>query len=234
MGSSPSTSICGDGSPSYQKEVKKFIKRHKEAIILENRRFMKPFVKTKIVTTVNNQQKDKIYQSISSGSLEEVQKLFEELKIPVTEEISVPGYNWTTLHYASFFDKEEILKFLLERYENDSKLKQQIVNLDIKTSMGYTPLMIAAINNNRKCVLSWLHKDVDVLNVDNLGRTARALAHFNLKSLLKHEEDKYVYRKYFHFEERIRYLFVLQKLRKRKTKRLNFPEALKIEVVDYI
>ena len=84
----------------------------------------------------------KLYNSTVSGNLDEYKKYIYGINsgkpYSIFEEVSAPGYKWTTFHYAMHYGKWEIIKFIFE-YLIDLNLLDKALN--IKSKDNICPLL---------------------------------------------------------------------------------------------
>src|SRR5690242_17755446 len=88
--------------------VKKFDNEHAE-------RVRKKHLSNQLTTN----QKMELYNSAVNGQVETLKNLIEVKKYPLMEECSAAGYFWSANHYAAHYGFVEIVKYVLEYYQND-------------------------------------------------------------------------------------------------------------------
>lgn len=77
----------------------------------------------------------------------------------------------TVLHYASYYDKVDVISFMLEAF-----MLQTDAEINSIDSEGNTPLHIAAANNNISTVMFLLQNGSDITLQNHSGETARNIA----------------------------------------------------------
>lgn len=125
-----------------------------------------------------NSVKNQVHGAISTKNLEKLKELVEQHDVDAHEEISVKGFYWTCLHYASHFNSTACLEYLLKRtFKKNPESYIDIIN--IKTKEGWTPLMICAIYKSTEALQLLYHcGGVDPSLKDNNDRTAAKLAEY--------------------------------------------------------
>jgi ankyrin repeat protein len=69
-----------------------------------------------------------LYQCCTKGDLETLKNLIDIKKYSILEEVSKNGFYWTMFHYASHYGKIEVLKYLIDKFNNHPD-KFEIFNL---------------------------------------------------------------------------------------------------------
>ena len=90
------------------------------------------------------------YQAVIDGNLEAYKRYVNGtygVKYDIFEEVSAPGYGWTTFHYAMHYAKWEIIKFIINYLINNGKLE---VGFRLKSKDGRCPLLCLLKSNALK------------------------------------------------------------------------------------
>jgi len=146
---------------------------------------------------LNKQQKatkNQIHNALKQKDTPLAMKLINLFNIAPHEEVSVEGYLWTTLHYASHFKVEKVFDYLLQKtYQEYKEDYVHIVNN--KTSEGWNVLMTAAMYGSNECLeLLIKYGGVKLYEKDKNGQRAIDLAKrykqdIAFKMLTKAESD---------------------------------------------
>ena len=90
------------------------------------------------------------YQSVIDGNLDAyrryVQGTYGQV-YNIFEEVSAPGYGWTTFHYAMHYAKWNIIKFIIEYLTVQNKLE---IGFRLKSKDGRCPLLCLLKSNALK------------------------------------------------------------------------------------
>ena len=86
-----------------------------------------------------------LYNSSTSGKLDELRSLLEEKGFSVREEVSKEGHYWTVLHYASHYGHINVVEYLID-YIMKTSDGDQVLNL--QTIEGKTPLFCVIMSGD--------------------------------------------------------------------------------------
>ena len=97
-----------------------------------------------ITTNLPIKQKMEIYNCTVEGRVNDLIVLINEKKYPLFEEISAVTFNWTALHYAMHYGKEDVMYFIM-----DFCLKNNCINkaMNLRSSDGRCPLLCLVKSN---------------------------------------------------------------------------------------
>ena len=97
---------------------------------------------THLTNKLSNIEKKEFYNSVMDNNVEMFKSyLFgNEVRGPydIFEEVSAPGYNWTTFHYAMHYGKWEIIKYIIEYLTNSNLLD---IAFKMKTNDNRCPML---------------------------------------------------------------------------------------------
>ena len=89
------------------------------------------------------------HNSAINGNLEEFKSYINgtPTKKPydIFEEVSAPGFNWTTFHYAMHYGKWEIIKYIIDYLFEIKKIEE---GLNLKTNDKRCPLLCLLKSNS--------------------------------------------------------------------------------------
>ncbi len=90
------------------------------------------------------------YQAVIDGNLEAYKRYVlgsYGTIYNIFEEVSAPGYGWTTFHYAMHYAKWEIIKFIINYLIKNNKLE---IGFRLKSKDGRCPLLCLLKSNALK------------------------------------------------------------------------------------
>lgn len=70
-----------------------------------------------------------LYEATIKGKIKEYKELILTKKVPIFEEVSSPGYLWTSVHYAMHYGQEEIIFFAFNYIDTQLKVLDIAVKL---------------------------------------------------------------------------------------------------------
>ena len=134
-------------------EIEK-LKKEKEQLVIEARKrntlsdqeLRARYLTNKLPTA----DKMNFYQAVIDGNLDAYRRYIQgTYGIPynIFEEVSAPGYGWTTIHYAMHYAKWNIIKFIIEYLESQNKLE---IGFRLKSKDGRCPLLCLLKSNALK------------------------------------------------------------------------------------
>ena len=134
-------------------EIEK-LKKEKEKLVKEvqnKHQLTDKELKEKYLTNrLSMNDKMNFYQAVIDGNLEAYKRYVNGtygVKYDIFEEVSAPGYGWTTFHYAMHYAKWEIIKFIINYLINNGKLE---VGFRLKSKDGRYPLLCLLKSNALK------------------------------------------------------------------------------------
>ena len=109
-------------------------------------------LRTKYLTNkLSTDDKMRFYQSVIDGNLDAYKKYIQGTQYSppynVFEEVSAPGYGWTTFHYSMHYAKWNIIKYIIEYLEFQNKLE---IGFKLKSKDGRCPLLCLLKSNALK------------------------------------------------------------------------------------
>ena len=130
------------------------LKKEKEALLAEVRKkntlsdleLRAKYLTNKLQTT----DKMNFYQSVIDGNLDAYKRyIMGTYGAPynIFEEVSAPGYGWTTFHYAMHYAKWNIIKFIIEYLKSQNKIE---IGFRLKSKDGRCPLLCLLKSNALK------------------------------------------------------------------------------------
>ena len=97
---------------------------------------------THLTNKLSNIEKHEFYKSVMDNNVEMFKSyLFgNEVRVPydIFEEVSAPGYYWTTFHYAMHHGKWDIIKYIIEYLTNSNLLD---IAFKMKTNDNRCPML---------------------------------------------------------------------------------------------
>ena len=129
-----------------KKEKEELMKEARKKNMLSDQELRNRYLTNKLQTT----DKMNFYQSVIDGNLEAYKKYIYGTYghvYNIFEEVSAPGYGWTTFHYAMHYAKWNIIKFIIEYLESQNKLE---IGLRLKSKDGRCPLLCLLKSNALK------------------------------------------------------------------------------------
>ena len=123
---------------------------NKDVINEANKIFYNNNIKAAILTNeLTSEEKMDFYNSVIEGNLELFKNYIngtsERKPYNIFEEVSASGYNWTVFHYAMFYGKWEIIKYIFEYL---SETKEIEIALNILSKDGRCPLLCLLKSNS--------------------------------------------------------------------------------------
>ena len=130
-----------------KKEKESLVKEAKKRSSLSDQELRAKYLTNKLSTD----DKMRFYQSVIDGNLEAYKRflLGSQYNPPfnIFEEVSAPGYGWTTFHYAMHYAKWNIIKFIIEYLFNKDKIE---IGFRLKSKDGRCPLLCLLKSNALK------------------------------------------------------------------------------------
>ena len=103
-----------------------------------------------LTNRLNMNDKMNFYQAVIDNNLEAYKRYISGtygMKYSIFEEVSAPGYGWTTFHYAMHYAKWDIIKFIINYLIQNDKLE---IAFRLKSKDGRCPLMCLLKSNALK------------------------------------------------------------------------------------
>ena len=110
-----------------KKEKEQLVKEARKRNMLSDQELRARYLTNKLQTT----DKMNFYQAVIDGNLDAYKRYIQGTygqPYNIFEEVSAPGYGWTTIHYAMHYAKWNIIKFIIEYLESQNKLEIGIVS----------------------------------------------------------------------------------------------------------
>lgn len=129
-----------------KKEKEKLVKETRQRITLSDQELRNRY----LTNTLQNNDKMNFYQSVIDGNLDAYKRYILGTygqKYNLFEEVSAPGYGWTTFHYAMHYARWNIIKFIFEYLIQTNKLE---IGLRLKSKDGRCPLLCLLKSNALK------------------------------------------------------------------------------------
>ena len=129
-----------------KKEKEKLVKETRQKITLSDQELRNRY----LTNTLQNNDKMNFYQSVIDGNLDAYKRYILGTygeKYNIFEEVSAPGYGWTTFHYAMHYARWNIIKFIFEYLMQTNKLE---IGLRLKSKDGRCPLLCLLKSNALK------------------------------------------------------------------------------------
>ena len=129
-----------------KKEKEKLVKETRQKITLSDQELRNRY----LTNTLHNNDKMNFYQSVIDGNLDAYKRYILGTygeKYNIFEEVSAPGYGWTTFHYAMHYARWNIIKFIFEYLMQTNKLE---IGLRLKSKDGRCPLLCLLKSNALK------------------------------------------------------------------------------------
>lgn len=129
-----------------KKEKDELVKQTKKRNTLTDQEMRVKYLTNKLQTS----DKMNFYQAVIDGNLEIYKKYINGTLgqgYNIFEEVSAPGYGWTTFHYAMHYAKWNIIKYILEYLEHNNKLE---IAFRLKSKDGRCPLLCLLKSNALK------------------------------------------------------------------------------------
>ena len=127
-------------------EKEKLMKEAKTKFALSDQELRAKYLTNRL--TMND--KMNFYQAVIDGNLEAYKRYVlgtYGVAYNIFEEVSAPGYGWTTFHYAMHYAKWEIIKFIINYLIKTNKLE---VGFRLKSKDGRCPLLCLLKSNALK------------------------------------------------------------------------------------
>ena len=129
-----------------KKEKEKLMKEMPKRTIMSDQEIKAKYLTNKL----NMNEKMNFYQAVIDGDIDTYKKyVLGAYGTPynIFEEVSAPGYGWTTLHYAMHYAKWEIIKFIINYLIDNKKLE---IGFRLKSKDGRCPLLCLLKSNALK------------------------------------------------------------------------------------
>ena len=129
-----------------KKEKEDLVKEARKKNMISDQELRNRYLTNKLQTT----DKMNFYQSVIDGNLDAYKKYVYGTYgqvYNIFEEVSAPGYGWTTFHYAMHYAKWNIIKFIIEYLESQNKVE---IGFRLKSKDGRCPLLCLLKSNALK------------------------------------------------------------------------------------
>ncbi len=129
-----------------KKEKQELVKEAKKRNNLSDQELRVKYLTNKLQTS----DKMNFYQAVIDGNLEAYKKYIQGVygqSYNIFEEVSAPGYGWTTFHYAMHYAKWNIIKYIIEYLESQNKIE---IGFRLKSKDGRCPLLCLLKSNALK------------------------------------------------------------------------------------
>ena len=129
-----------------KKEKEQLVKEVRKRNTLSDQELRNRYLTNKLQTN----DKMKFYPSVIDGNLDAYKRYIQGTygePFNIFEEVSAPGYGWTTIHYAMHYAKWNIIKFIIEYLESKNKLE---IGFRLKSKDGRCPLLCLLKSNALK------------------------------------------------------------------------------------
>ena len=131
------------------------LKKEKEALMKEVRKknmLSDQELRAKYLTNrLSTDDKMRFYQSVIDGNLEAYKRFIQGSQynppFNIFEEVSAPGYGWTTFHYAMHYAKWNIIKYIIDYLYLQNKIE---IGFRLKSKDGRCPLLCLLKSNALK------------------------------------------------------------------------------------
>ena len=134
-------------------EIEK-LKKEKQELVKETRKknqLTDQELRVKYLTNkLQTSDKMNFYQAVIDGNLDVYKKYIQGTygqQYNIFEEVSAPGYGWTTFHYAMHYAKWNIIKYIIEYLQQQNKIE---VGFRLKSKDGRCPLLCLLKSNALK------------------------------------------------------------------------------------
>ena len=132
---------------NLKKEYDNVMKNLKKKNTLSDQELRIKYLTNKLGTN----EKMNFYQAVIDGNLDAYKRYIQgsqyDQPYNIFEEVSAPGYGWTTFHYAMHYAKWNIIKFIIEYLFANGKLE---VGFRLKSKDGRCPLLCLLKSNALK------------------------------------------------------------------------------------
>ena len=135
-----------DEIEKLKKEKEKLMKEMPKRMMLSDSELKARYLTNKL----NMNEKMNFYQAVIDGNLEAYKRYVlgtYGTMYNIFEEVSAPGYGWTTFHYAMHYAKWEIIKFIINYLIDNKKLE---IGFRLKSKDGRCPLLCLLKSNALK------------------------------------------------------------------------------------
>jgi hypothetical protein len=130
-----------------RKEKEDLMKEARKKNMLTDQELRAKYLTNKLSTD----DKMRFYQSVIDGNLEAYKRFVQGTQYSqafnIFEEVSAPGYGWTTFHYAMHYAKWNIIKYIIEYLFNNNKIE---IGFKLKSKDGRCPLLCLLKSNALK------------------------------------------------------------------------------------
>jgi hypothetical protein len=129
-----------------KKEKQDLVRETKNRNTLSDQEMRVKYLTNKLQTS----DKMNFYQAVIDGNLDAYKKYIQGtygLTYNIFEEVSAPGYGWTTFHYAMHYAKWNIIKYIIEYLEQQNKIE---IAFRLKSKDGRCPLLCLLKSNALK------------------------------------------------------------------------------------
>ena len=137
-------------------EIKK-LKKQKEELVQEVRKRKRitlsdQEIRAKYLSNkLSTDDKMRFYQSVVDGNLDAYKRFIQGSQynppFNIFEEVSAPGYGWTTFHYAMHYAKWNIIQYIISYLSTQNKLE---IGFGLKSKDGRCPLLCLLKSNALK------------------------------------------------------------------------------------
>ncbi len=129
-----------------KKEKENLVKEAKKKNMISDQELRARYLTNKLQTN----DKMNYYQSVIDGNLDAYKRYIQGTygqAYNIFEEVSAPGYGWTTFHYAMHYGKWNIIKFIIEYLFSQNKIE---IGFRLKSKDGRCPLLCLLKSNALK------------------------------------------------------------------------------------
>ena len=129
-----------------KKEKEQLVKEVRKRNTISDQELRARYLTNKLQTN----DKMNFYQSVIDGNLDAYKRYIQGTygqPYNIFEEVSAPGYGWTTFHYAMHYAKWNIIKFIIEYLNSQNKLE---IGFRLKSKDGRCPLLCLLKSNALK------------------------------------------------------------------------------------
>ena len=129
-----------------KKEKEQLVKEVRKKNTLSDQELRNRYLTNKLQTN----DKMNFYQSVIDGNLDAYKRYIQGTygePFNIFEEVSAPGYGWTTIHYAMHYAKWNIIRFIIEYLISKNKLE---IGFRLKSKDGRCPLLCLLKSNALK------------------------------------------------------------------------------------
>ena len=172
-----------------QKEKEELVKVAKKKSLGDDQELRKKYLTNKLSTD----NKMKFYKSAIEGNLE-LYKMYitgsaYNPPFNIFEEVSAPGYGWTTIHYAMHYARWNIIRYIIEYLIINDKIK---IALRLKSKDGRCPLLCLLKSNAIKIEVKKETFDKIISNfaIPICDEVRKELDNRGMKDILERIKDK--------------------------------------------